>query len=172
MPIAISNTSPILYLFRIGALYFYESLFDAVWVTPGVAHELETGLHRGYEVPVIAEKLWVRIVPPQSSPPSWFALDLGLGERETIALALEHPEHVVVLDDALARRIAQAAGLSVWGTLKVLLEAKTRGLIASVAPLVDAMQEAGMWISDDVRRRVLRLAGEEHRLCYENRSRQ
>jgi predicted nucleic acid-binding protein len=42
-----------------------------------------------------------------------------------MALALENPDRVVLLDDMLARRTAQAAGLQVWGTLKVLLEAKS-----------------------------------------------
>jgi predicted nucleic acid-binding protein len=61
----------------------------------------------------------------------------------------------------LARRIAKAAGLEVWGTLRVLLEAKKQGLIKKVAPLVDDLQMAGIWVSADVRQRVLTLAGEE-----------
>ena len=60
----------------------------------------------------------------------------------------------------LARRIAQAAGLQVWGTLKVLLEAKSQGMVESIAPLVNRLQDTGMWISDEIRRRVLALAGE------------
>jgi predicted nucleic acid-binding protein len=45
------------------------------------------------------------------------------GELAAIALALENPSKIVLLDDALARRKAEAAGLVVWGTLKVVLEA-------------------------------------------------
>ncbi|HEX9115316.1 MAG TPA: DUF3368 domain-containing protein, partial [Anaerolineae bacterium] len=77
-----------------------------------------------------------------------------------LALALEKQDAVVLLDDALARRIARAAGLTVWGTLKILLEAKAYGLTSSVAPLIDRLTTAGMWISDDVRQRILGLAGE------------
>lgn len=36
-----------------------------------------------------------------------------------MALALENSDRVVLLDDMLARRTAQVAGLQVWGTLKV-----------------------------------------------------
>jgi hypothetical protein len=64
------------------------------------------------------------------------------------------------LDDLLARRTAQAAELIVWGTLKVLLEAKKQGLTESVVPAVDNLVISGMWISEDVRRRILELAGE------------
>jgi predicted nucleic acid-binding protein len=42
----------------------------------------------------------------------------------------------------------------------VFLEAKDRHLIEQIAPYVDALVAAGMWISDDLRRRVLHLAGE------------
>lgn len=50
-----------------------------------------------------------------------------------MALALEHPDRIVLLDDSLARRIAQEAGLHVWGTLKVLLEAKANEMASSHA---------------------------------------
>jgi len=50
--------------------------------------------------------------------------------------------------------------LPVWGTLRVLLEAKAQGLVEGVAPLVTRLIDSGMWISDDVRRRILALAGE------------
>ena len=42
---------------------------------------------------------------------------IGPGELAAMALALENPAHVVLLDDALARRVVQAAGLTVWGSL-------------------------------------------------------
>jgi predicted nucleic acid-binding protein len=78
-----------------------------------------------------------------------------------MALALENPHRVVLLDDGLARRIAEAAGLKVWGTLRVLLEAKSLGLTESVEPLIDRSVKMGMWVSCDVRQRVLALAGEK-----------
>ncbi len=43
---------------------------------------------------------------------------------------------------------------------KILLEAKTRGLTDSVAPLIDHLRASGMWISEEVRERVLALADE------------
>ncbi len=77
-----------------------------------------------------------------------------------MALALENPSRVALLDDALARRIAQAAGLEVWGTLRVLLEAKSLGFIDAVGPVIDQLRDSGMWISDRIQQRVLALAGE------------
>ncbi len=122
--------------------------------------ELEAGQQRGYDVPVIERYSWIKGVNPRHVPEEWLALDLGPGELAALALAFEHRERVVLLDDLLARRIAQAAGLQVWGTLRVLLEAKEQGMISEVAPYVDKLVQAGMWVSEDIRRRILRLAGE------------
>ncbi|HGX93883.1 MAG TPA: DUF3368 domain-containing protein [Candidatus Tenderia sp.] len=160
MGIAISNTSPLLYLYRIGGLAWLARLFTEVWVPDAVIAELEAGQQRGYDVPVIERYLWIKRVNPRYVPEEWLALDLGLGELAALALALEHREQVVLLDDLLARRIAQAAGLQVWGTLRVLLELKEQGVISEVAPYVDKLVQAGMWVSGDIRRRILRLAGE------------
>ncbi len=93
-------------------------------------------------------------------PSEWLALDLGAGELGAMALALENPDRIVLLDDMLARRTAQVAGLQVWGTLKVLLEAKSQGLIETLEPYISRLGDAGMWISAEVKQRILILAGE------------
>ncbi|MDY7080405.1 MAG: DUF3368 domain-containing protein [Chloroflexota bacterium] len=160
---AISNTSPLLYLHCIGVLEWLPKLFDEIWTPPAVVAELQAGRERGYNVPNPSEYSWLQIVEPDSVPSEWLVLDLGTGELEAMALALEHPTRVVLLDDALARRIAQAAGLEVWGTLRVLLEGKSEGLTERIEPLIGRLKKSGMWISDGVQQRVLALAGEKQR---------
>jgi predicted nucleic acid-binding protein len=160
MPDAISNTSPLLYLYQIEALSWLGVLFDEVWVPQAVIDELAEGRLRGYDVPDPNHFHWLHRKEPQALPSEWLALDLGPGELAAMALALENPQCVMLLDDALARRIAQAAGLTVWGTLKVLLAAKEQGLTAHIAPFVDRLADCGMWLSADVRRRILTLAEE------------
>ncbi len=158
---AISNTSPLLYLYRIGVLEWLPKLFGEVWTPTAVVAELQEGRKKGYDVPNPSDYDWLRVVEPSSVPSEWLALDLGAGELETMALALEHSDQVVLLDDALARRIAQAASLAVWGTLRILLEAKSQGLTDSIEPLVDQLGKSGMWISHGIRQRVLALASEQ-----------
>ena len=160
MPEAISNTSPLLYLYRINALNWLPELFNEIWIPNAVVLELREGQQRGYDVPVPSAYAWLQIVEPQSIPTELTTLDLGMGEVAALALVLETPNRIVLLDDGLARRTAQASGLTVWGTLRVLLEAKSQGLTESVAPLVDRLRYSGMWISEDIRNRILALAGE------------
>jgi predicted nucleic acid-binding protein len=160
MPEAISNTSPLLYLYRIGVLQWLHELFDQVWLPEAVALELRQGQEKGYDVPNPEEYAWFRRMEPTSVPSEWLALDLGPGEFAAMTLALEHPDHPILLDDALARRVAKAAGLDVWGTLRILLEAKSRGWTPAISPHVNDLEKAGMWLSPEIRRRILSLAGE------------
>jgi predicted nucleic acid-binding protein len=160
MPKAISNTSPLLYLYRVGKIEWLPRLFDEVWTPEAVKKELLAGQSRGYDVPDPTKYKWLRIVNPISMPSEWLALDLGAGELAAMALALENPQHIILLDDMLARRTAIAAGLQVWGTLKILLEAKSQGLVSKVEPVIDHLNNSGMWISNEVKQRILILAGE------------
>jgi predicted nucleic acid-binding protein len=157
---AIADTSAMFYLHQIGAFGWLGELFDDVLVPTAVIDELAVGRERGHNVPDVAGFSWIHIVNPERLPSQWLSLDLGPGELAVLGLALEIPQRTVILDEALARTIAQSAGLKVWGTLRILLEAKERGLTPSIAPLLDRLKEAGMWISDELRTRVLALAGE------------
>lgn len=158
---AISNTSPLLYLHRISALEWLPRLFAALWVPDAVVSELGEGQRRGYDVPVPSNYAWIHVVNPHCVPSEWLTRDLGPGELAAMALALENPDRVVLLDDRLARQVMQAAGIETWGTLRVLLEAKEQGLTDRVAPWLDRLRDTGMWMSDEVQRRILFLAGEK-----------
>ena len=157
---AVSNTSPLLYLYRIEGMDWLPRLFDEIWIPSAVVHELDRGRQQGYGVPNPGDYDWLRVVEPRAIPSEWLALDLGPGELAAMSLALENTDRTLLLDDSLARRTAQAAGLEVWGTLKVLLEAKTQGLTERVGPSLDRLVDAGMWLSESIRQRILALAGE------------
>lgn len=157
---AVSNTSPLLYLYRIDGIEWLPKLFEDIWIPEAVKNELQAGRSKGYDVPNPDDYSWLNIVNPKSTPSEWLALDLGAGEIAAMALALENSDRVVLLDDMLARRTAQVAGLQVWGTLKVLLEAKSKNLIEKIEPHVTKLSDSGMWVSAEVKQRILTLAGE------------
>lgn len=135
-------------------------LFDEIWTPEAVVKELLAGRDKGYTVPNPFDFEWLHIVNPKFMPSEWLALDLGAGEVAAMSLALENPKEIILLDDLLARRTAQAAGLQVWGTLKILLEAKSQGLINKVEPFVIRLDDAGMWVSAETKHRILFLADE------------
>jgi len=158
---AISNTSPLLYLYRIDALKWLPSLFAEIWIPGAVVFELQEGRQKGYDVPNPSDYNGIKIIEPKMLPSEWFAVDLGAGELAAMSLAIEYPENIILLDDALARRTAKAAGLNVWGTLRILLEGKSHGLIENVKPQLNLLEDGGMWVSEGIRQRLLALAGEK-----------
>ena len=157
---AITNTSPLIYLDRIRRLEWLPELFEEVWIPTAVVDELQQGLQHGHRSLDVDQIRGFRVIAPETQPSEWLSADLGPGELAAITLAMEHPGRVVILDDGLARRTAQAAGLDVWGTLRVLLEAKSNGLTDHIEPLVDQLARAGLWFSEEIRRRILALADE------------
>ena len=87
--------------------------------------------------------------------------DLGAGEAEVIALGLASPGSLLILDDALGRRIAHLLDLTYTGTLGVLVRAKKQGHLAAIRPVVQALQErTNMRLRGDLVERVLTEAGE------------
>ena len=85
---------------------------------------------------------------------------LGDGEKEVLALGLELPDHLLVLDDHDARRHAMAVGLEITGTLGILLLSKEHGLLGSVQPALDRLVALQFRLDTATRRMVLDLANE------------
>ncbi|MBT9171463.1 MAG: hypothetical protein DDT18_01839 [Actinobacteria bacterium] len=88
--------------------------------------------------------------------------DLGPGEASVLTLALELPDVLVILDDLLARRIAELQGLRITGTAGVLLKAKQQGYVEAIAPIIQQLVNLGFRISNRLQQDILRLAGESH----------
>ena len=156
----ICNTSPLQYLHQRSLLHLLPALAGRITVPPAVAEEVLAGRSRGLDLPDISRLDWVTIRPPASPKVLRLATDLGPGEAEVLALALETTESMVVLDDALARRAAMMLGIRLTGTLGVLLEAKRGGLLRVVTPFLDQLQGLRFRLSPHTRAAVLKLAGE------------
>ena len=158
---ATCSISPIVFLYRIGALDWLPELFDEVWMPSVVLDDLLEARFSGYDVPSPFNLPWMEYADPQVTiPGAWVALDLSSGEVAAMSLAFENRDCVVLLDEPIGRRAAGLVGIEYWGTLKILLEAKQRGLTASIAPYVDRLGTTGLWIVGETRQRILKLAGE------------
>ena len=66
----------------------------------------------------------------------------------------------VILDDLKARRIAHTLGISVTGTLGIVLQAKKAGQLPSVSAAIKKLEQRGMWIAPAVSAKAIHLADE------------
>lgn len=69
-------------------------------------------------------------------------------------------EHLVVIDDGAARRTAEYLGLTLTGTMGVLIKAKQLGHLDSVMDVVAQMEAHEIYLSDALKAQVRRIAGE------------
>jgi predicted nucleic acid-binding protein len=92
--------------------------------------------------------------------PFVLAWDLGAGESAVLTAVAGSPGSVAVLDDLAARRCALALGIDVTGTLGLLLMAKRAGAIASLRRALDAVTDAGLFVSPKHVSAILAASGE------------
>lgn len=104
----ICDTSPLQYLHQIEQLRILPALAGRIVVPPAVLSELAEGRAQGVDLPSLDDREWVMVRAPLSAPATPLVANLGPGETQVLMLALEMPGAMVVLDDALARRLATA----------------------------------------------------------------
>ena len=159
MPEVITDTSPIQYLYQTDLLDLLPTLYGQITMPQAVADELAQGQSQNIPLTDPASLSWLTIRSVQSALVP-LVPDLGAGEREVLTLALETPDSLVLLDDALARRYARQLGVVFTGTLGVILRAKQAGYIEAVAPVLDQLDALRFRLDSATRAAVLRLADE------------
>jgi predicted nucleic acid-binding protein len=109
------------------------------------------------ELPKIS---WIQTVEVNTIEPTVATWDLGKGESEVLSLALINSNFAAVVDDRAARRCSQALGITTIGTGGLLILAKKRGIIPTISPGIQALRDAGLWLSDSLVSLVKQQAGE------------
>ena len=86
-------------------------------------------------------------------------LELHPGEAEAIALAVEMKADILLIDERRSREVASRLKLRVVGLLGSLVEAKRRGLVQEVKPVLDDLiAKAGFWVGKELYALVLEAA--------------
>lgn len=148
------------YLHQLGLLHLLPKLVRRVIVPPAVIEELAQGQRLGVDLPDLSGVDWIEVREPASVNVLPLVTNLGPGETQVLALGMEIPGAVLILDDALARQVGHAMHLPMRGTLGLLLDAKQAGLISEVKPLLDQLSALRFRLSRETYDAVLKLAGE------------
>jgi predicted nucleic acid-binding protein len=162
----VSDSSTLIHLARIGRLDLLRKLYTRIKVTPAVWREVVDqgeGRAGALEVASAHEAGWIEVATPSDeSLVRLLTRDLGDGESEVIALAIERRADLVLLDEAEARRTADIYNLPKTGVIGILIRAKRDGEIESLRTELDRLREAaGFWVEDGLYRRALTTVGEE-----------
>ncbi len=160
--IVVSDTSPISGLFLIRYLHLLKWLYGKVILPQAVLDELLRLAEFGHDLSEIFQAEWIEIREPSNwGKVNELRISLDEGESQAIALAQELSADFLLIDEARGRSFAKAEGVSIVGLLGVLLEAKSKGHIPKVKPLLDLLvQQTSFRVNPLLLREILFLAGE------------
>jgi uncharacterized protein len=148
--VIISDTSCLIALDRIGKMEILQKVFTSITTTPEVQAEF------GKTMPP-----WIAIRQPRNtSKISELRNLVDEGEASAIALALEIPDSLLIIDERKGRRIARELKLDVIGTLRILLLAKKKGFIPDVQSITKSLEENNFRFNKNILIKVLREANE------------
>ena len=146
----ISDTSCLILLHNIGELEILHKLFGIIITTEEVVTEYGE---------ILPE--WVEIKKPKNSNYNLlFDTRLGKGEASAIALAMELEDCLLIMDDLKARKTAQHLGLTVVGTLGLIVDAKLIGIIPTIKPILNKIRSTNFRISKQLEKILLEYANE------------
>ena len=160
--IIVCDSGPLIALAKIERFDLLKSLFGRIYISERVwaevvlkgrgkpgAQETEEAIHLWIEKRDVQDRFAVEIL----------LADLGMGEAETIVLAKELNADILLLDDWDARLKAQKAGLTVKGTVGVLIMGYDTGYIVDLKTELDNLRKRGFWLTEDVYQSILREVG-------------
>ncbi len=145
MKIVIADASCLILFTNLDRLDILQSLYGEIWITADVLKEYGLPLPGFVSIHDAAN-------PDRNAS---FFLVLDPGEASSIALALEHPGCRIVIDEKKGRRIALELGLDVTGTLGVLKNAASAGLVSADPALVDALDRHGFRLTEELKEELL-----------------
>lgn len=160
-PLLVINSSPLIAL--VAGLPDFDALAAIVdkLIVPGeVLAELDAGGHKDNTAARVRDSKWCEVRPllfPQGNP---LVLSLEPGEAAVIQTALIDHLPLVVIDEIRGRRAARLAGLTVLGSLGLLVERRRAGVLQSVEDSIRAMQRKGIHLSPHLVELTLRAAHE------------
>lgn len=146
----ISDTSCLIILTNIGELELLHNLYGEITTTLDIATEYGETLPEWVEIVSVADK----------SKQQLLELHIDKGESSAIALALETPGSIIILDDNKARKIATQLGLTFTGTIGIVVKAKLQGLIPSIKPIITKIKQTNFRLSAEIELQALKQANE------------
>ncbi|HLC73111.1 MAG TPA: DUF3368 domain-containing protein [Candidatus Nanoarchaeia archaeon] len=158
----VSNTSPILYLAKLGKLELLKKLFNKVFIPREVYKEaVLNGREKGFVDATLIERAikdhWIEVKDVVSNKNISIYSEIDVGEQEAIELAKNLNSKLLLIDDAPARVIAESFGLSVKGTLFVLMKAYSKKIINKIETknLLSRLISLGFRISPELYGKIL-----------------
>ncbi|MDX2001693.1 MAG: DUF3368 domain-containing protein [Chitinophagales bacterium] len=146
----IADTSCLILLTKINELHLLPAVYTSAYTSPEIAKEFGRQLPDWLNIQSVGDKeLLQKLI-----------VLLDIGEASAIALSYEIKDSILVLDDLMARRVAQNMKVPFTGTFGVILKAKQCNVVSSVKPILEKVRTTDFYFSESIYETVLKAAGE------------
>lgn len=151
--IVIADTTPLISLLKIKRLDLLQKLFGEVFIPDAVYMELTSDKRFIDETYAVTHASYIKSVSvsnPGAVRILRIAEGLDQGESEAIVLTDELNADVLLMDEAKGRAVSGRMGITVMGTVGILISAYEDGLITSeeARTCIDGLQKSGRHIGE------------------------
>ena len=152
----VTNTTPLIALaIATGELDALRAIYQRVVVPLEVEEELRAGSAEAFGIAAFERADWLERRSAPVTPSTYLRNSLDRGEAAVIQTALNEGIDLVCIDEAVGRRVARLSGLTLTGSIGVLIKAQRQGYLVSLPQALDRMRAHGIWLSDEVVRFAL-----------------
>lgn len=158
--IVISDTTPIIALIKINRIDLLEKLFDEVLIPEAVFDELTTNSFFANETAIVKSSTFLKKTSVQNKKSLQIlqaASGLDDGESQAIILADELKSDVLIIDEKKGRKVAQQLGITITGTIGILIQAHDEGMISSdeIKQYLEQLKNSNIRLSDSLIQQAL-----------------
>lgn len=151
--IVISDTTPIISLLKINRLDLLEKSFGEILIPHAVYEELTSDKRFTEEAKTVKNASYIKVVSvlnPNAVRILRMATGLDQGESEAIVLTDERKADLLLMDEVKGRAISGQMGITVMGTVGLLVSAYEDKLISSeeAKKYIDDLRKSGRHIGE------------------------
>jgi len=155
---AISNAGPLIHLAKANALHILQNLYHTILIPEEVKNEtVDKGKEKGHSDALQIEKAiqqgWIKTIQVKLNPEfQKAAKTAGITKAEAAVIQYAYQNHLTaLLDDEPARTFAKTLGVTIRGTLGILIQATKNNILnpQEAIQILDKLTET-MYISADL----------------------
>lgn len=152
----VTDTTPLIALaVATDGLEILRTLYDRVIVPLEVAEEIHAIGTNAPGVKAFDDATWLERLDKPAVLTPYLRNSLDRGEASVIQNALDLQIPLVCIDESVGRRLARLSGLTLTGSIGVLIKARNLGYPVSIPQAIERMREHGIWLSAEVVRYAL-----------------
>lgn len=149
MPIVISNSSPLIILFKCNYLHLLQQFFGQVLIPEAVEKEVIQDSKDPEQRDAILGCDYIRVHPIEKNDFSYYH-KIDAGEQEALSLAASLQANFLLLDDKRAQKVAKKNGITFIATLALLLKAVQKGIIRNIEDVLLVLRQKSIFINREL----------------------